>query len=201
MKARAQQEPEHERRGGRHMHNRCINTRRTISQSAIARARFARFFDKARHFIEHRALARSRHSNRQGTIEIHRAGIDSCTAGDTGAQRLACDKARIHLRCARQNNAIGWHTITRPHQNMVARFQHRHRHSNHCTICTQELRNLAFQRRQIARCSTRALAHCLVEIAACQQEHQEHDGGVEISFRPMQCRFHHGHGQCQQNAK
>ena len=169
---------EGEQRG--EMDHRRIEAGHPVGELDIARAGLRGGFQQARHLVEQRRAGGDRHLYGQAGGGVGGAGINGIARSDGGQRRLAGDEALVDLRAATDDAAVQRHALAGAHMDQCARLDPRQRHLAQGAVWPLDHCRLGLERGDVFGEGPCPPAHRVVEIAADQQEEQEHHGGFEI---------------------
>ena len=133
--------------------------------------------------------------------EVYAAGIKRGSGFRLARCGLAGDEALVDVRLPADDHAVGGDALAGPDQQAIIDVDGGRRDADDFTAVEQPMRELRFQRGQIAGHGAGAPAHRLVEIAATQQEEDQHHRRVEIGMLGMIGGLDERHAECQQDAE
>ena len=161
------------------MHDGRIEPGGTVGEPQIARAVLHRPVDEPRDIVEQGAAPRGRNANPEHAATVQRAGMDRRARLDRHARGFAGDEALVDGRGAVDHDAIHADPLAGPDEDKIAWQDRADRHLLQPSVHQLDHR-LGLQRGNMGRHRMGLAAHQRVEIAAGEQEEQQHHRAVEI---------------------
>ena len=177
------------------MHDRRIEPRRAIGEPHRLRLRRNRALEQALHLVDQGAAAGGGDAQRQRAGNIDAAGVHRRTGADRTGPGLAGHQALVDLGPAADQSAVGGNAFTGTDENPIARMQGRDRHLRKFAAWIEPVGEFRLEAREIAREHARLAPHRQVEVAAAQQEEQQHDRRIEIGVGSMRRGLEHRQAQ------
>ncbi len=184
----------------RRMHDGRIEPRGAVGEPYVAGARLHGIVEQPADLRQQRAFGRRRHPHPQGARLVERAGIDGRPRPRFHGQGFAGDQALVDLGLPFDHDAVDGGALARTQQHNVACLYRCDRHDADFIRADEFGGGLSLQCGEVAGHRARLAAHALIEIAAGQQEGEQHQRSVEIGVLGVVDRLGHRHRERQHDA-
>ena len=182
------------------MHDGGIEPRRAVGELHVAGARLHGVVEQPADLRQQRAFGRRRHPHPQRARQIERAGVDGRARPRLHGQGFAGDQALVDLGLPLDHGAVDGGALARTQQDDVAGLHGGNRHDADFIGADEFRRGFSLERGEVSGHRPRLAAHALIEIAAGQQEGEQHQRGVEIGMFGVVNRLRHRHRERQHDA-